>query len=365
MKTLFIHHLQHLFQRNLPYWFFSFLFSSLAFDALALECDIVGAGNINFLPAVISVGRDASPGDLIGQWNSTTASPAWACGKDNPMHGVLKIGVIVLSSNPIYGTTTADGLSHTIYQTGKKAGLGYILRWRATYKGETSEWQALNGVEDNPPQTMFGPVEYEDKQQFPLNIDIQIQFVKTSNGLTSGNVQAFDIMMTWPYSDFDDGRFGEKGPSRKVSYPSGNLSIVSGGTCTTPNVDVVFPPVYPNTFAGIGSTAGMTRFEIQFNNCPAGLNSIGYYFSPTTSVIDPANGVFSLHASSTAQGVGIQLLTADNTPVVFNSTYVLGDYDPSSSNNYTVPLKAAIYQTDESVTPGEVKGLVTFTLDYK
>ena len=364
MKNRFIHRLQHFFQRNLPYWFFSFLFSLSACDALAQECLNVGSGNIFFSPVEIDIGRGASLGDFIGQWNSVTASP-WICGKIDPDDGDFRMGVVASSSDPIYGTTTTDGLGHTIFETTIKKGLGYILRWRATYKGETSEWQALNAGVPIRPETLFGPIEYENKQRFPLNIEIQIQFVKTSNGLTSGNVPAFDIITTWPYNDFNDGLYISKGPSRKVSYPSGNLSIVSGGTCTTPNVDVVFPTVSSSVFSGIGSTAGMSAFEIQFDNCPAGLNSIGYYFSPTTGVIDPANGVFSLDAGSTAQGVGIQLLTADSTPVVFNSTYILSDYSPSTINSYTVPFKAAIYQTGASVMAGKVQGSVTFTLDYK
>ena len=366
MKNPFIHHFQHLFQRNLTYWFFSFLLSSTALDALAQECEIAGTGNIVFPPVVIPVGRDASPGDFIGQWNSVAVSPAWLCGKESPYHAVLRIGVLVYSTKSIYGTTTADGLSHTIFETTIKKGLGYILRWRATYKGETSEWRALKGgYPTRPSQTMFGPVEYENKQKFPLNIDIQIQFVKTSNDLTSGVVPNLDIMEIWPYSDFGGGEYGGNGPYRIVSYSPGNPVIASGGTCTTPNVDVVFPTVSSSEFNGIGSTAGMTPFELRFNNCPAGLNSIGYYFSPTTGVIDSANGVFSLDTGSTAQGVGIQLLAEDKMPVVFNSTYVLSDYNPSSINSYTVPLKAAIYQTDDSVMAGKIKGSVTFTLDYK
>ena len=365
MKTLFIHHLQQLFQRNLPYWFFSFLFSSSVFGAPAMDCVSAGEDNIFFPPVEIHVGRDVPPGDLIGQWNSVSVSPAWICERITPSYGIVKIGVAGLSGDPIYGTTTVDGLSHTIYDVWNKEGLGYILRWRATYRGETSEWQALNGSDPLPPQTLFGSVEYEDRKPFPLNIDIQVHFVKTSNGLTSDVVSAFNTIAALPFMTYNDGANVEVGPLRMASYSLGDFVIFAGGTCTTPNVDVVFPTVVLGAFTGIGSTAGMTPFELKFDNCPAGLNSIGYYFSPTTDVIDPANGVFSLDAGSTAQGVGIQLLTEDSTPVVFNSTYILSDYNPSSINSYTVPLKAAIYQTGESVMAGEVQGSVTFTLDYK
>ena len=122
-------------------------------------------------------------------------------------------------------------------------------------------------------------------------------------------------------------------------------------------------------FSGTGSVAALTPFNLLFNDCPAGMNSISYRFNATTSILNAAKGVVALDPTATAKGVGIQLLTANSTPIVFSpatgSTYKLDSYNPSIRGSYTVPLLAGIYQVSSQVTAGSIKGAVTFTLDYR
>src|SRR5690606_16932028 len=120
-----------------------------------------------------------------------------------------------------------------------------------------------------------------------------------------------------------------------------------------------------DAFRGIGSTAATTPFSLAFNQCPAGYQSIGYSFAPTTQVLDAARGVVALAASSTATGVGLQLAQRDGTPVSFGRIYPLSDYDPQRVGNYAVPLQASLIQMSPTVTSGTVRSAVTFTLDYK
>jgi major type 1 subunit fimbrin (pilin) len=76
--------------------------------------------------------------------------------------------------------------------------------------------------------------------------------------------------------------------------------------------------------------------------------------------------VFAISLASSASGVGIQLLNAQDEPLSFNTSYLLTEYDPTVDNaTYTVPLRAGLYQTEASVTPGGINGAVTFTLSYK
>ena len=96
------------------------------------------------------------------------------------------------------------------------------------------------------------------------------------------------------------------------------------------------------------------------------MNLVQYSFTPTTSVANAANGVVVLDSSSTATGVGMQLLLNPTTPVTFGTTYSLTSYNPAVSNgNYTLPLYAGLYQTGAGVTPGLVKSSITFTASYK
>ena len=73
-----------------------------------------------------------------------------------------------------------------------------------------------------------------------------------------------------------------------------------------------------------------------------------------------------MSSDSTASGVAIQLLNDQDIPMAFNSPYLLVDYDSSKSNvNYSIPLRAGLYQVDTDVSPGSINGAVTFTLIYK
>jgi len=148
---------------------------------------------------------------------------------------------------------------------------------------------------------------------------------------------------------------------------AGMVTFEGGGTCTTPDVPVKLPSLPASDFPGAGSVKGTTTFNLQFQNCPSGLYSIGYYFTPTTSIVDAAQGVVALDGSSTATGIGVQLTEDNGTALKFgvNNTYPLTTYAPSTVNSYSIPLKASYYQTGNSVNGGDVSTSVTFTLDYQ
>ncbi|CAD5358508.1 protein of unknown function [Enterobacter cancerogenus] len=79
-----------------------------------------------------------------------------------------------------------------------------------------------------------------------------------------------------------------------------------------------------------------------------------------------AKGLFALDRSSTASGVALQLLTDQDIPITFNTAYLLSAYDPMKNNtNYSVLLRAGIYQTVSDVSSVSLSGAVTFTLSYK
>ena len=336
-------------------------------SGLGIDCVYPDTYYVYLPPMTINVGRDAPVGEPIGPWTTASALPTWTCYRTSTSYGVILLGVAAYGPYTKYGNITVDGQNFGIYNSTVKTGLGYIVRWRTTYNGQTSPWQALsaNGGVTVAPETLFGPVEYDAQTRFPLNVEVQVQFVKTSTGLTAGNVAAFDPLYIQPYRSLNGGSQIDQGPYRIVDYKAGDLKIATGGTCTTPNVNVPFPTVPISAFTGIGSTAGVTSFNLSFNNCPAGFNSIGYTFSPTTSIADAGQGVVTLSTTSTAKGVGIQITTNDNTPIQYGSVYNLENYDPFNTKSYTVPFKAALYQYESQASAGSIKGAVTFTMTYK
>lgn len=157
-------------------------------------------------------------------------------------------------------------------------------------------------------------------------------------------------------------------------YINGSTNVVIP-TCTTPNVNVAMPTIYKSALKGVGTSAGTTSFNIALNNCPAGMNSIQYEINPATTVVSSADAVVALDGTSTASGVGVQLLDNDSNPLTaakgFQSMATLGSapgsgtYNPSTGGNYTIPLKARYYQTATTVSPGSVNTEMTFTMTYQ
>lgn len=72
-----------------------------------------------------------------------------------------------------------------------------------------------------------------------------------------------------------------------------------------------------------------------------------------------------MDANSTAEGVGVLLRSQSDAAIELDKEYTMSGYDTSSTQSYTVPMQAGIYQIENTVTPGSVKGEFTFTLIYK
>lgn len=323
-----------------------------------------------FDSTTVQVGKDAAVGDLLGTWLTSYNPTAWTCAhQSNYQSYAVPMAVQGYPPYGVWGTTQVDGQTYNVYNTAVKTGLGYIARWRYTVKGQTSDWYPLTvagGVYQTPSQ-LFTVTYDSSNSSWSLGVDVQIRFVKTSTSLTAGSTAVFDPMYMRHYQTYSGGTFTGGGTYMIAEFLSGGLVIsTTGGTCTTSDVTVNLPSVSRSDFSGIGYTAARTDFNLNFTQCPAGLASISYLLTPTTTIIDNTNGVFAMNTTSTASGVGIQLLNEQDIPLSFNTSYLLTDYDPSKNNaNYTVPLRAGLYQTEGNVSSGNVNGSVTFTLSYK
>lgn len=341
-------------------------------DGTWINCERTSGYYQYFASTTIQVGKDAVVGDLLGGWITSSNPTAWTCSHRTQYQGYTV--AMTAQADPPYvtvGSTQVDGESYTIYTTAVKAGLGYIARWRYTIKGQTSDWFPLRGTVAGAYETP-GPsynISYDSNQPtWNMGMDVQIRFVKTSTALNAGTtVSPFDPIYVRHYQSYGSSYFEGSGTYMIAEFLSGGFSIsTTGGTCTTSDVTVNLPPVGRSEFTGVGYTTARTDFNLLFAQCPAGLASISYLFTPTTSIVDNAIGVFAMNNTSTASGVGLQLLNDQDSPLSFNTLYLLTDYDTTKQNaNYTVPLRVGLYQTDNNVSPGTVSGAVTFTLSYK
>ncbi|HDS6410494.1 TPA: type 1 fimbrial protein [Klebsiella oxytoca] len=349
--------------------FFAGLCNTAYADGTWVNCGRTSGYYQYFDSTTVQVGKDAAVGDLIGTWLSSYNPTAWTCSHRTASESYI-VAMAVQGYPPytIWGTTSVDGQSYTVYNTTAKGGLGYIARWRYTVKGQTSDWYPLtitNGVNQTPAQ-LFN-VSYDNNTVWNIGVDVQLRFVKTATTLTAGSVPVFDPMYMRHYQIYNGKDSAGTGTYMIANFLPGGLVIsTTGGTCTTSDVHVTLPPVSRSDFIGVGYTAARTDFNLNFTECPAGMASISYLFTPTTSIVNNAEGLFALDSNSTANGVALQLLNSQDVPITFNTAYLLSAYDPSKENaTYSVPLRAGLYQTDNNVSSGSVSGAVTFTLSYK
>ncbi|PHI29740.1 P pilus assembly protein, pilin FimA [Budvicia aquatica] len=337
----------------------------------AMDCDYTGTYYIFGPSTTLRVPPNTAVGDTIGSWITFPAS-GWQCKiLSTSMNDSVKAGIGLYSPYSIDRTIDIDGSSHSVFSYTGKAGLGYALRFRATGAGFSSDWKPMNGysaanmVYSSP---LLGPIPYNNSSAFNLNVEVQIRFVKTATTLTTGWAAAFDPAYAYNYRTYNNGTSNgtEIFRYRLLQFPERSLNIqLMTQTCTTPDVTVNLPDVGINQFKGIGDVKGLKAFNLNFNNCPGGLEGIHYKFGATSSVLNAANGVVALDSSSTAKGVGVLLRSQSNMPITLNTEYTLSGYNASSIQSYTVPMNAGIYQTENTVKSGTVKGAFTFTLIYK
>jgi major type 1 subunit fimbrin (pilin) len=142
-------------------------------------------------------------------------------------------------------------------------------------------------------------------------------------------------------------------------------TAVTVASCTTPNVTVSMGSYPAATFKGSGSSSNPVAFNVAVNNCPAGMNQIQYSFDAPGGVANANNGVIKLSSDSTATGVGLQLKDNAGNALKYDTQYTLSGYVTSTGGSYTIPLKAAYYQTGTAVTAGTANGVLTFTMTYQ
>jgi len=328
----------------------------------------------------IHVGQNAQIGDLIGSWISTTMRPAWKCTRRAAYSGVpVQVSV---QSKLVYAHTTYDASVFTSLVAhdggsyrGSRLGdpsatrtLGYIARWRATIDGVTTDWTPMNlgaGAYQPGPEVI---VTKNTGEEYYIQLETQVHFTKHREPPQSGYQQGLvDPTYSWVYQKTGSKYSYGSGQYIIPQMEAGTVTFVKeNGTCTTPSASVELPDVGVGEFPNPGTIRGTKNFDLEFQNCPAGLYGIGYYFTPTTTLLDAVQGVIALDGSSTATGVGLKLTEDSGAALKFGqaNAYLLA-YDPSTVKSYTVPLNVAYYQTDNTVTPGSVKSSVTVTVKYQ
>ncbi|MDN6859914.1 fimbrial protein [Pseudomonas sp. CAN2814] len=177
------------------------------------------------------------------------------------------------------------------------------------------------------------------------------------------------------------GGYSSNSPTTLLQATAYGLLNITGSTkinlpgCTTSNVDVPMGRIPLNRFsAGVGSTSPSVPFQLELN-CPANWNGINYRIDPATPVVSGTNAVVALDASSTASGIGLQLLDNVDSPLSadkgFQKAVPLGSapgsdaYNKAAAGIYQIPLRARYYRTGATVGAGKANSSMTFTITYQ
>ncbi|MDC9613107.1 fimbrial protein [Xenorhabdus khoisanae] len=171
-------------------------------------------------------------------------------------------------------------------------------------------------------------------------------YIEIDKGVQSGTVN--EIIITMAADKEHNTVFTYKIPSFNVTARSCEI--------TTPIVSVQIGAVLKSHFKNIGDTAGGRSFEINVQ-CKGSPNANITWEPGKTNT----NGVINADSTSSATGIGIQMLDDKGNPVKFGEQQALGTINSSKPLSY----KAQYYQTSNIVIAGSVNATATFTVDYK
>lgn len=310
------------------------------------------------MPTQITVPRNAPVGTLLSGWMSSSANQNWFnCTVKSKSTVVDVARTVTLTKSAV--TISDGGVTYAVLNT-NVPGVGVAVGFRAYFNGT---WFPVFDL--GTPSQGFG--QYDGYGNSYTNITIAtggqllVRLVKTgpiTPGTTSGRVFANGAVVTTPGNPY------------VVTYPLKSFSmtptIVTVLACTTPDVTVSMGSYKSSAFTGKGSSTNPVSFNVALNNCPAGMTKIQYQFDASGGVTDMTNGVIALNGgASAATGIGLKLMNSSNTALKFGTQYLLSGYNGATGGTYTIPLKAAYYQTATSVTPGTANAIMTFTMTYQ
>jgi type 1 fimbria pilin len=116
-------------------------------------------------------------------------------------------------------------------------------------------------------------------------------------------------------------------------------------------------------FREAGAKTRTVRFNIALNQCQAGINKVTYSLKATTPVIDATKGIVALNSTSTATGIGLQLMNDAGQPIAFDTTYPFNAFT-TTGTDFKIPLSAAYYRLPGDLKAGSANTEVTFVVNY-
>lgn len=328
-----------------------------AFASLSCSASF-GALNFNLPTGTYAIPRDAPVGTLIAPFTNfqTNYPNVWTCSETTTVY----VGPVYQSLRPSANMSYSDGSGTYQVFTTNLAGVGLVMKigswlpynggmWYGQGGLNTTGWQSWGAMNQSP----------AGFYNYSFGAGMAFAFVKTGP-ITPGTVSLA-------------GPIAQVGMSeRPIANVINILPVTVTGNpvftvlaCTTPNVNVGLGTHRSSEFAGPNTFTASVNFNVALNNCPAGLASIKYQVDAVTPVVNAANSVVALDGSSTATGVGVQLLDGSGNVFPLGSPKPFGGYSSATGGSYTIPFRARYYQTGTAVGPGTANSAMTFTMTYQ
>lgn len=217
------------------------------------------------------------------------------------------------------------------------------------------------------PATHYAGFPYSPNSQFTLTIKLIKTGPITAGGSISGEVGQFLFAgANLPQTQFE---------SIRISTPIIVIPSVPACTVTSPlNIPVDVGSAAVSDFHGIGAPPSHTSpFSINLS-CSGGTpGATTNMYMTLTDQTNPGNtsNVLSLGTGSSASGVGIQILKADNSIVSYGpDSSAAGNTNQwfvqnTGNGTVTIPLKAGLVQTNATINSGSVQAIATYTMSYQ
>ncbi|MFJ4257011.1 fimbrial protein [Pseudomonas monteilii] len=320
------------------------------------------------LPGVMHVPLNAEPGSAIGtpkQWDFTASQPMSElhCYNDGTVLWRFDMNARDIFPDPLPPVEgePSDGY---ILKTNID-GVGARIRLRAPFNGSDPAYF----MPENGPHDPFIPV----RTSMQTNLDLggfklsrlwnEVTLVKTGDiapGLHKVDTELFT------------GHFDATGLGLVLRYRL--QADVLQTQCSLIGDPISDTPVDLQTwdkshFVGKGTTTSTVPFSITLSNCrtdPGGMTRATIELDPANSStpVPGLDGVFTLTPDSSAEGVGIQVLKEDGSPLPLQREE---DLQAIQDGTTVLNFGARFYQTEDAsaVRAGEANGALNFTLRYR
>jgi len=330
-----------------------------------------------YIPITANIGRDVQNGEAFGPW--VPYSITWTCVRTaipappnkhayQPPNDNFEIKTQIFPVNMIdKGNLLADPSFRVYGYAGYN--IGVIARVTQEVEGGTSATTNINHL---PMGTFFttnladgSARKHGDISKFHLKLEVRLVKLPGVKIPTQAQFHPFTINF-FSMSEHPDAPRYWKHHSHYYNYVKTTIHNISAA-CTTPDVDVDLGTAHGGNLVNVNDVGPTTEFNLRFENCPAYMTSVAYRFQsvPLQAI---SNGTLPLDpVLSTASGVGVQVLNADETPLAFNNTFIpLTAYDAVNPEPvYLVPMKARIIRTTGALQGGDVHAAMNMIVRYQ